>query len=438
MRKKTLFIFEYVSGGGFNQMKIPSSLFCEGYGMLKSIILDFKKLNFKISTLLEHRIFFLSSYLKADNIKETRVEDNYIDLFKAEVKKCDYCFIIAPEFSEILYTLTKIVKDYNRKLLSVDLEGIQLGMSKFETYKFFKKNKVNTPLTYQIPFKGKSLDFNFISQKFDELKCPIIIKPDDGVGAESIYYIESESQLSHFIHEYSNKFEKDRCYILQEFIEGEDLSISLIAHKELLDKFDKNHLILAINSQNINIKNQKVKSEYFGGYTPVNDLYIQISNILEKLDFTKFNGYFGIDFIRKADNSLFFIELNPRLTTSYIGVRKILSYNPVEVITNSKFKLLDSEKSPINMNSIFTRLELEYGGTENSEEIKKKKIPILIEKMPELITPPISFSTSNNIYPRQYSCFIATKERSLNASKNRLTKLMRMFEKFNFKKIKLK
>ena len=74
------------------------------------------------------------------------------------------------------------------------------------------------------------------------------------------------------------------------------------------------------------------------------------------LDLTKFNGYFGIDFIRKSDNSLFFIELNPRLTTSYIGVRKILSYNPAEVITNSKFKLLDSEKSPININSIFTRL----------------------------------------------------------------------------------
>lgn len=438
MRKKTLFIFEYVSGGGFNQMEIPSSLFCEGYGMLKSIILDFKKLNLTISTLLDHRIFFLSSYLKADNIKETQVEDDYIELFKAEVKKCDYCFIIAPEFSRILYTLTKIVKDYNRKLLSVDLEGIQLGMSKFETYKFFKKNKINTPLTYRIPFKGKSLDFNFISQKFDELKSPIIIKPDDGVGAENIYYIESESQLSKFIHEHINKLEKDRCYILQEFIEGEDLSISLIAHKELLDKFDKNHLILAINSQNINIKNQKVKSEYFGGYTPVNDLHIQISSILEKFDFTKFNGFFGIDFIRKADNSIFFIELNPRLTTSYIGVRKILSYNPTDVITNFNFKLVDSEKSPININSMFTRLELKYGGTENSEEIKKKIIPILIEKIPELITPPISFFTSNNEYLRHYYCFIATKERNLEASINRMTKIMRTFENFNFKKIKLK
>ena len=192
---------------------------------------------------------------------------------------------------------------------------------------------------------------------------------------------------------------------------------------------------MAINSQYINIKNEKAKSEYFGGYTPVNNLNIQISNILEKLDFTKFNGYFGIDFIRKADNSIFLIELNPRLTTSYIGVRKILNYNPAEIITYSKFKLLDSEKSPFKMNSIFTRVELKYGGTESSEKIKKKNIPILIEKIPELITPPISFSTSNNEHLRQYSCFIATKERNLNASINKLTKIMKTFEDFNFKKL---
>lgn len=437
MRKKNLFIFEYVSGGGFNQMQIPSSLFCEGYGMLKSIILDFKKLNFKISTLLDHRIFFLSSYLRADTIKEARVEDNYIELFKAEVKKCDYCFIIAPEFSNILYQLTKIVRDNNKRILSIDLDGIELGSSKFTCYEYFKASSVNTPQSFIIPLKKDTLDIDFIIQKYNQLNCPIIVKPDDGVGAENIFYFNSENQIHNFFTSQNNLTDSKRNYILQEFIEGEDLSISLIAHKELLDKFDKNHLILAINSQNINIKNDRVKSEYFGGYTPVNNLNIEISNILEKLDLTKFNGYFGIDFIRKADNSIFFIELNPRLTTSYIGVRKILSYNPAEIITNSKFKLLDSEKIPINMNSIFTRLELKYGGTENSEEIKKKKIPILIEKIPELITPPISFLTSNNEYPRHYSCFIATKERNFKASINRMTMIMRTFENFNFKKIKL-
>ena len=54
MSNNRIFIFEFVSGGGFNQVDIPNSLFCEGYGMLKSIITDFKALNFEISTLLDN------------------------------------------------------------------------------------------------------------------------------------------------------------------------------------------------------------------------------------------------------------------------------------------------------------------------------------------------------------------------------------------------
>ncbi len=42
MMKNRIFIFEFVSGGGFNKIEIPISLFCEGYGMLRSIIMDFK------------------------------------------------------------------------------------------------------------------------------------------------------------------------------------------------------------------------------------------------------------------------------------------------------------------------------------------------------------------------------------------------------------
>ena len=39
---KRIFIFEYVSGGGFNKDEIPISLFCEGFGMLVALIKYFK------------------------------------------------------------------------------------------------------------------------------------------------------------------------------------------------------------------------------------------------------------------------------------------------------------------------------------------------------------------------------------------------------------
>jgi predicted ATP-grasp superfamily ATP-dependent carboligase len=327
------------------------------------------------------------------------------------------------------------VNDNNKRILSIDLDGIELGSSKFACYNYFKESSVNTPQSYIIPLRNETLDKDFIIQKYYQLNCPIIVKPDDGVGAENIFYFNSEEQIHSFFTSRSNLIDSKRDYILQEFIEGEDLSISLIAHKDLSDKFDKNHLILAINSQDINIKKLNGNSEYFGGYTPVVDLNKKISNILEKLDLSKFNGYFGIDLIRKEDNSIYFIEINPRLTTSYIGVRKILNYNPVEVITYSKFPLLESKEPRSNMNSLFKRVELKYVGTESPEKMRKEIIPLLVEEIPEVVTPPISFFSPDDKQIRQYSCFIATRERNLDASKNRLTKIMKTFENFNLKKL---
>ena len=69
MNKSKIFICEFASSGGFNQKNIPSSLFCEGFGMLRSIITDFKTINFTISTLLDYRLSHLSKYLQADDIK---------------------------------------------------------------------------------------------------------------------------------------------------------------------------------------------------------------------------------------------------------------------------------------------------------------------------------------------------------------------------------
>ena len=191
MNSNRIFIFEFVSGGGFNQIGIPSSLFCEGYGMLRAIIADFKAMDFEITTLLDERISFLSHYLETDSLQYIKASDNFLKAFKESVKNCDSAFIIAPEFSNILYDLTKIVKKEHKKLLSTDLKGIELGSSKVKTHEYFRTHKIKTPKTYPIPLKN-GFDVDFIAQKFEEFNSPIIIKPLDGVGAESIYFFEEK------------------------------------------------------------------------------------------------------------------------------------------------------------------------------------------------------------------------------------------------------
>jgi len=437
MGNDRIFIFEFVSGGGFNQVDIPPSLFCEGYGMLRSIISDFKTINFTISTILDARISFLSPYLKADSIRYIGPKDNYLKIFKENLVQNHYVFIVAPEFSNILYDLTKIAKDYNKKILSVDLAGIQLGSSKLKTFEYFKNNAVNTPATFLISGDIRKKK-DYIVKKINELESPIVIKPEDGVGAESIFYCEKEYQISELYTQSEKKLDSNRSFILQEYIEGEPMSISLLGAPIFTDKQNLFPLVLSINYQDIIIKNSRKESEYLGGYTPVkenNHIKNLFLNAFDGVDISLFNSYFGIDFIYNK-GKLCFLEINPRLTTSYIGVRNIMDNNLAFLILKAHQKKSEIDEIRVKDHSLFSRLELIYIGNKKREEINEYLIPSLLKKIPELITPPISFGDSHDTKGIHYSCFIATKEKNDNASKKRFAEIIEYLKQDNFQVIR--
>jgi len=438
MFSQKIFIFEFVSGGGFNQVEIPSSLFCEGYAMLRTIIEDFKNLGFHITTLLDSRIKFLSLYMKADIIKSVELEEDYLQKYTTCVRNSDYCFVIAPEFSNVLYNLTKIVKKNNKKLLSIDLNGIKLGASKLETYRFFIENEINTPKSYSIPFNGSILDLDFILQKFDQINSSIVIKPDDGVGSELIFYFEKKDEILHFF-ESSNKITNtNRKYILQEYIEGDPMSVSIINDQPLGKLVENGPKILSINAQNLQITDPTTDSAYLGGFTPVDQfeqLKAQIENILKGVDLSTFKGYFGIDFVKKVDNSLSFIEINPRLTTSYVGIRNVLEFNPMDLLLTQKKKLQNFRMIPHKF-SEFTQIKLKYDGEYTSGEINKLVLPQLINLIPEIITPPIIMKGVDKNKETSYSCFIATKSNDIQSSRHRMSQITQIFGKFDFQIIK--
>jgi predicted ATP-grasp superfamily ATP-dependent carboligase len=388
---------------------------------------------------LDVRIDFLSQYLKADIIKLVNKNDDYIKIYTDCVKESSYCFVIAPEFSNLLYNLTKIAKDNKKTILSVGLEGIWLGTSKLKTYKFFLGNKVNTPKTYHIPFKKNYFDLKFVLQKFDELGCPIIIKPEDGVGSESIFYFETKSKIIHFFEDFNEKLDLSRNYILQEYIDGEDLSVSIINCVSSKKPETMNQIILSINAQFIKFKDSFNDSLYLGGFTPVDNYELikdSLEKILKRMDLSSFQGYFGIDFIKKADNSIYFIEINPRLTTSYIGIRNILDYNPLEIIFNQDIPSLNLNRLPHQGFSKFNQLELKYVGDETSKEIIGIIIPKLMRMIPEIVTPPIALSKSVVDRTLLYYCFIATKTKDFDSSEKRISKIIKIFNDYNFKTIK--
>jgi len=439
MFNQKIFIFEFVSGGGYNQVDIPSSLFCEGYAMLRTIIEDFKKLGYQIITLLDVRISHLSRYLKTDMVKLVKPEDEFLKIYTNYVKKSTFCFIIAPEFSKHLYNLTQIAKDLNKKILSINLNGVWLGTSKLETYKYFIANKVNTPKSYKIPLKGGEMDVDFILQKFDQLGSSIIMKPEDGAGSELIYHFTTKDQILQLFERAKANFNIARSYIVQEFIDGDDLSISIINRTNSEKINDRDQIILSINAQNVQNIDSNKDSYYLGGFTPVENYKVlrnKFEKILKSMDLTSFQGYFGIDFIKKADNSIYFIEINPRLTTSYIGIRNILDFNPLEFLFNqykSKFELTKVEP---NRFSHFTRLELKYSGNKSFKHIMNIIIPKIMKLVPEIVTPPTALQSSNTKHKLIYSCFISTKAKNSMSSSRRISQIMEILNRFDFILIK--
>ncbi|MFW9930796.1 MAG: ATP-grasp domain-containing protein, partial [Candidatus Thorarchaeota archaeon] len=422
------FIFEFVSGGGYSNELIPSSLFCEGYGMLKSIIEDFHELNFEIYTILDRRIAFLSQFLKADHIIFVEENSNYLDKFYQVLPQSDSCFIIAPEFLNILYKLTEIAIIYKKELYSVGLKGIKVGASKMSTYKFFKRFQVPTPETFYIPTVNHQFDLEFIYNKFHELNHSIIIKPDDGVGAESILFINDENQIHDLFETDKVLLDDSRRYIIQKYIKGTDMSASLIG---IPDQNRIKTYIVGVNTQNVVLRKGRFNSQYNGGMTPAqigSDIRETLQVCLHKLDLSHFKGYFGIDFILTTENAIKFIEINPRLTTSYLGIRNIYDIKPLKYIINPNGNNIKKFVNPVYF-SEFYRLDLRYIGHETQDLIRKDITPKILEEIPELTAPPISL---DKVHTERYSCFVATKTQDIDSSKKRKHEILKQLNSYDF------
>ena len=440
MKVNRIFIFEFISGGGFINQEIPSSLFSEGFGMLRSIIKDFYRLNIEVETLLDHRIYKFSKYLDASKIEIVNKNENFIIKFSNALKKCDSAFIIAPEFSNILLNLSLKAEKLGKKILSTNINGIKIGTSKVKTIKFFKKIGVPVPKTWTIPLRKISLIKSFILKKFKEFKTPLILKPVDGVGAESIFYINSTSKVNQIFNNVRENLDLNRQYMLQEFVNGSDLSLSIVSpfiERENQD-FSKN-ILLCINEQYIKLEEKEGRLNYIGGQAPaVNHSLIQekLQDYLQKFNRMKIRGYFGVDLIRKMDNSFSFIELNPRLTTSYLGLRKVLNMNPIEILLFMNTDEIENINLKFDGFSQFFHHELIYNGSDKFSKIEEDIIPKIVSEIPEMITPPINLEKPDTKSHNILSCFLVLKEKDIENIRERMREINKILQKYDFELLK--
>ena len=320
-------VYEHISGGGYASNQIPLGSLSEGFAMLRRIVSEFKVAGHEITVLLDDGISKLNPPLNADFLVPVSNSEEPKKFLANLAKINDAIYIIAPETGKTLQSFVEIAEQTAKISLNCESRAIQKVADKIILYKVLKKNGLATPNTIMINFSENLADIKCSIKK--KLAYPVVFKPVDGAGCSGLSVVMREEQVDKAIAKL--KIESaDRYFIVQEFIEGEAASVSLLCA-------NGKAISLTLNRQNIKIGAIDEVSSYEGGIVPFDHpLKEEAFRAAEKLAecIPGLRGYVGVDLVF-SNGKAFVIDVNPRLTTSFVGLSQTTKLNIAEEIVNT-------------------------------------------------------------------------------------------------------
>ena len=311
-------VHEYISGGGWPEPRLPNGLVAEGLAMLRAVLADFRAWGgAQITTTLDYRLPNVS--LSADHVIVLDPQDHYAVLEKL-AGQCAAALIIAPESDGILAALSTLMVSNGARLLGSDPGSVATAADKWACHRLFTQAGLPTPDTCVVDVDGAR-------KAAEKTGFPLVIKPVDGVGCEGIRLIPDTPSLLSILEK--SRYSGTR-FIIQRYIEGDHASACLLVA-------GTDNLCLSINRQFIEVG---VPFRYQGSEVPFTCDKHQAAVELAKRAVTLvpgLKGYIGVDILITTEGC-YLIEINPRLTTSYIGLRSVVNINLAEAIWEASIR----------------------------------------------------------------------------------------------------
>ena len=285
-----ILVAEYAVGGGEGS----ESLLKEGQVMLSTLKTSFEQTG--------HEVI----YPEAENDFEAAVE--------RLSKESDAGIVVAPD--DKLYLLTKLLES-NTANLGCPAEFVKICTDKRRTSEMLNAEGITVPRIVPLEEVERNEGHRYVS------------KPRYGCASENVFILDGRNH-----HDVLSRYDSVD-YIITEFIPGEDISSSVIAGKTSV-------LPLTINKQCIRQNGERL--QYDGGYVPYlmdHDVESAIMRISEAV-VTKLHGrgYVGIDFVVADGGTAYVVDVNPRPTTSIVGIAKVLNYDLADLLLRAQFGTL--------------------------------------------------------------------------------------------------
>jgi predicted ATP-grasp superfamily ATP-dependent carboligase len=227
------------------------------------------------------------------------------------MQEADVIWLLAPETDGVLEKLALMAESVGKPILGCSSSAIKVAANKWDTYQLLKAFDIPTPITFKYT--------NFPRGQFG----PWVAKLIDGVACENSRYFDSEDALIVWMQD------KQDSHIIQEYQLGTAASFSMLCHSGKA-------VVLSCNQQKIEL--QDGQFTYAGSVVngmlehldAFQELATQIVTALPGLA-----GYVGVDLIAHYAGDAWryaVLEINPRLTTSYVGLHQACGFNPAQLI----------------------------------------------------------------------------------------------------------
>ena len=296
-----VFLYEWVTGGGLVEEtgSFPESLLAEGSAMLTALAEDFVSLDdCQVSVLRDIRIDDLR-FPQCD-VTEVHSRAHHEEEIARLAAGADHTILIAPELDGILEQTVSIASRAGGNLLGPSTDFVKLTADKHRTCQVCAEAGIRTPQAVLLAADAERLptDFNY----------PGVLKPVLGAGSQHTFLVSSARDEP-------PPYPWPRR--LEEYCVGMPVSVSFLCGPD--------HRVPLLPCR------QKLSSDdrlrYLGGSLLLEEELAQrATELAEKVLATlpPALGYVGVDLVlgRAQDGSEdYFVEVNPRLTTSYVGLR---------------------------------------------------------------------------------------------------------------------
>ena len=307
-----IFLYEWITGGGLAEDtgRLPATLLAEGSAMISALAADFAAMpGAAVTVLRDLRLDQLP--LPGCEMVEIDSAASWRDEFGARAAAADHTLVIAPEFDGILRTTLERLADAGGRALNASVEFVSLATNKQRTAERLAASGVPTPSGRVIEADAERLPADFT--------YPAVLKPLDGAGSQHTLLIHGPA-------------DEPPAYPwlrrLEQYVPGRPASVAALcgpAGRVLLPPCWQ-----ALSDDG--------RFAYRGGALIREPALAARARALAAhvLDaMPPAHGYVGVDLVLGDDPDGardVAIEVNPRLTTSYVGLRAALRHNLADAL----------------------------------------------------------------------------------------------------------